>query len=53
MSSAKNILKEFQKFIKEENLLQPDDKVLIAISGGVDSTLFESVLLLGEAIYEK
>ncbi|MEA3475716.1 MAG: tRNA lysidine(34) synthetase TilS [Candidatus Cloacimonadota bacterium] len=39
MSSAKNILKEFQKFIKQENLIQWNDKIIVAVSGGIDSTI--------------
>ena len=35
----KNILKEFQKFIKQENLIQQDEKLLIGVSGGIDSTV--------------
>ncbi|MEA3475719.1 MAG: hypothetical protein U9R23_04680 [Candidatus Cloacimonadota bacterium] len=45
---------KFQKSIKEKNLLQPDDKVLIAISGVVRIPLFlKASYYLGEAIYEK
>lgn len=39
MKSTKNILKEFKKFIKQEDLIQQDDKLLIGISGGIDSTI--------------
>ena len=39
MNPQKNILKEFKKFIKQENLIQPDDKIIIALSGGIDSTV--------------
>ncbi len=31
------LLKSFQAYIKKENLFQPKDKLLVAVSGGVDS----------------
>jgi tRNA(Ile)-lysidine synthase len=34
-----NLLKEFQQFIKKQNLFQPKDKLLLAVSGGVDSVV--------------
>ena len=34
-----NLLFEFQHFIKKENLFQPKDKLLLAVSGGVDSVV--------------
>ncbi len=34
-----NLLKEFQGYIKKENLFQPKDKLLLAVSGGVDSVV--------------
>lgn len=33
------MLNNFKKFIKEKNLLNPEDKVLLAVSGGVDSVV--------------
>jgi len=33
------LLKEFQHYIKEENLFQQKDKLLLAVSGGVDSVV--------------
>ncbi len=39
MKPQKNILKVFQKFIKREFLIQPDDKIIVAVSGGIDSTV--------------
>jgi len=32
-----DLLKSFESFIKTENLFQPKDKLIIAVSGGVDS----------------
>ena len=34
-----NLLKEFQQFVKKQNLFQPKDKLLLAVSGGVDSVV--------------
>ena len=34
-----DLLKEFQGYIKKENLFQPKDKLLLAVSGGVDSVV--------------
>jgi len=34
-----NLLKEFQQYIKQQNLFQPKDKLLLAVSGGVDSVV--------------
>ncbi|HNK30161.1 MAG TPA: ATP-binding protein, partial [Ferruginibacter sp.] len=34
-----NVLKNFTEFIKKENLFQPTDKLLLAVSGGVDSVV--------------
>ena len=34
-----NLLFNFQKKIKEQNLFQPKDKLLVAVSGGVDSVV--------------
>src|SRR4026209_1410471 len=32
-----NLLQRFQDFIKQNNLFHPKDKLLLAVSGGVDS----------------
>ena len=34
-----DLLKEFNKYIKQQNLFQPKDKLLLAVSGGVDSVV--------------
>ena len=34
-----DLLQQFQHYIKKENLFQPKDKLLIAVSGGVDSVV--------------
>src|ERR1035437_3460649 len=34
-----DLLKKFTDFIKKENLFQPKDKLLLAVSGGVDSVV--------------
>jgi len=34
-----NLLKEFTSFIKKENLFQQKDKLLVAVSGGIDSVV--------------
>jgi tRNA(Ile)-lysidine synthase len=34
-----DLLRQFQQYIKDENLFQPKDKLLLAVSGGVDSVV--------------
>ena len=34
-----DLLKAFQQYIKQQNLFQPKDKLLLAVSGGVDSVV--------------
>ncbi len=34
-----DLLKEFQEYIKQQHLFQPKDKLLLAVSGGVDSVV--------------
>jgi len=34
-----DLLKKFQHYIKEEDLFQPRDKLLLAVSGGIDSVV--------------
>jgi tRNA(Ile)-lysidine synthase len=31
------MIDEFKKFIAENNLIKPGDKILLAVSGGIDS----------------
>lgn len=40
-----DLLHRFQEYIKENNLLEPDDKVLVAVSGGVDSMVLMELLV--------
>lgn len=34
-----DILKQFQQYIKQQHLFNPKDKLLLAVSGGVDSVV--------------
>ena len=34
-----NLLQRYQEFIKKENLFSPKDKLLLAVSGGIDSVV--------------
>ena len=40
------MLKEFKSFVEKHNLIEKDDRVLLAISGGVDSMVLAKLLLL-------
>ena len=40
------MLKEFKSFVEKHNLIEKDDSVLLAISGGVDSMVLAQLLLL-------
>ena len=33
------LLEKFKKYIQQENLFQPKDRLLLAVSGGVDSVV--------------
>ena len=33
------LLQQFKQYIQKENLIQPSDKLLLAVSGGVDSVV--------------
>ena len=39
-----NMINKFKKFISENNLIKPGDKILLAVSGGIDSMV---VALMG------
>ena len=39
------MLKEFKSFVEKHNLIEKDDRVLLAISGGVDSMVLAELLL--------
>jgi tRNA(Ile)-lysidine synthase len=40
------MLNEFRKFITENNLIKPGDKILLAVSGGIDSMVMTHLFLL-------
>ncbi len=40
------MLKEFKSFVEKHNLIEKDDRVLLALSGGVDSMVLAKLLLL-------
>ena len=40
------MLKEFKSFVEKHNLISKDDRVLLALSGGVDSMVLAKLLLL-------
>mgnify|MGYP003299230749 CR=1 FL=1 len=46
------MLKEFKKYIERYNLIDKDDKILLALSGGVDSMVLARLLLLSQRDYE-
>lgn len=39
------MLKEFKKFIAEKNLIKPEDRILLAVSGGIDSMVMAHLFL--------
>ena len=42
------MLKEFKSFVKKHNLIGRDERVLLALSGGVDSMVLAKLLLLSQ-----
>ena len=42
------MLKEFKSFVEKHNLIEKDDRVLLAISGGVDSMVLAKLLILSQ-----
>ena len=40
------MLKEFKSFVEKHNLIEKDDRILLALSGGVDSMVLAELLLL-------
>ena len=42
------MLKEFKSFVEKHNLIERDDRVLLALSGGVDSMVLAKLLLLSQ-----
>ena len=39
------MLKEFKNFVEKNNLIEKGDKILLALSGGVDSMVLAKLLL--------
>ena len=46
------MLKEFKSFVEKHNLIEKDDRVLLAISGGVDSMVLAKLLILSHRVAE-
>ncbi len=46
-----NLLHHFTNFIKKENLFQPKDKLLLAVSGGVDSVVLCELCKQAEFVF--
>ncbi|MBR2051751.1 MAG: tRNA lysidine(34) synthetase TilS [Bacteroidales bacterium] len=46
------MLTEFKKYIERYNLIDKDDKILLALSGGVDSMVLARLLLLSQRDYK-
>jgi tRNA(Ile)-lysidine synthase len=42
------MLKEFKSFVEKHNLIEKDDSVLLALSGGVDSMVLAKLLILSQ-----
>ncbi len=42
------MLKEFKSFVEKHNLIERDDRVLLALSGGVDSMVLAKLLLISQ-----
>jgi len=40
-----NMLNDFKKFISENNLIKTDEKILLAVSGGIDSMVMANLFL--------
>ncbi|HZK60833.1 MAG TPA: ATP-binding protein, partial [Anaerovoracaceae bacterium] len=40
-----NILNEFKRFIAENNLIKPGNRILLAVSGGIDSMVMTHLFL--------
>lgn len=46
------MLKEFKKYIERYNLIDKDDKILLALSGGVDSMVLARLLIMSQRDYK-
>ena len=42
------MLEDFINFVQKENLFKPDQKILIAVSGGIDSILLSKLFSLAK-----
>ncbi len=42
------MLEDFIQFVQKENLFQPDDKILVAVSGGIDSVVLAKLFSLAK-----
>ena len=40
------MVEKFKKFITKNNLIKPEDKILLAVSGGIDSMVMAQLFLL-------
>ena len=46
------MLTEFNRFIEKHNLINKGDKVLLALSGGVDSMVLAKLLIMSQRVSE-
>lgn len=46
------MLTEFKKYIEKHNLINKDDKILLALSGGVDSMVLAKLLIMSQRDYK-
>ena len=46
------MLTEFKKYIERDNLIDKDDKILLALSGGVDSMVLARLLIISQRDYK-
>lgn len=42
------MLEDFINFVQKENLFKPDQKILIAVSGGIDSIILSKLFSLAK-----
>ena len=46
--NSKVVIQKFQNYIREEQLLQKNEKVLLAVSGGVDSMVMSHLFAMAK-----